>query len=50
MKCAVIKDVYDDLRCISEPAGALSVAGMKKYVEQHGVENQRLVSIVSGPT
>lgn len=46
--CAAIKDVYDDLRCISEPAGALSVAGMKKYVERHGIENQRLVSIVSG--
>ena len=46
--CAAIKDVYDDLRCVSEPAGALSVAGLKKYVEQTGVSDQRLVAIVSG--
>ena len=46
--CAAIKDVYDDLRCVSEPAGALSVAGMKKYVAQHGISGQRLVSVVSG--
>lgn len=46
--CAAIKDVYDDLRCVSEPAGALSVAGLKKYVQQHGVTDQRLVAIVSG--
>lgn len=46
--CAAIKDVYDDLRCVSEPAGALSVAGMKKYVEQHQIHGQRLVAVVSG--
>ena len=46
--CAAIKDVYDDLRCVSEPAGALSVAGLKKYVEAKGIADQRLVAIVSG--
>ncbi|MGB0957231.1 MAG: threonine ammonia-lyase, biosynthetic [Litorivicinus sp.] len=46
--CAAIKDIYDDLRSISEPAGALAVAGMKKYVERHGITGQRLVSVVSG--
>ncbi|KAF4124968.1 threonine dehydratase [Geosmithia morbida] len=30
--CAAIKDVYDDTRCSVEPAGGLSVAGLKKYM------------------
>ena len=29
--CAAIKDLFDDTRSIAEPAGALAVAGMKKY-------------------
>ncbi|KAH8144415.1 uncharacterized protein LAJ45_11583 [Morchella importuna] len=29
--CAAIKDVFQDTRSIVEPAGALAVAGMKKY-------------------
>jgi len=32
--CASIKDIFDDTRSIMEPAGALAVAGLKKYVEQ----------------
>ena len=30
--CAAIKDVFEDTRSILEPAGALSLAGLKKYV------------------
>src|SRR5690606_24227846 len=30
--CAAIKDVFEDTRSIAEPAGALAVAGLKKYV------------------
>jgi threonine dehydratase len=30
--CAAIKDIYEDTRSIAEPAGALSVAGIKSYV------------------
>ncbi|KPY32238.1 Threonine dehydratase, partial [Pseudomonas syringae pv. primulae] len=30
--CAAIKDIYDDTRSITEPSGALAVAGIKKYV------------------
>ena len=30
--CAAIKDIYEDTRSIAEPAGALGVAGMKRYV------------------
>ena len=46
--CAAIKDIYDDTRSITEPAGALSVAGIKKYVEREGVSDQVLVGIDSG--
>ena len=35
--CAAIKDIFDDTRSIAEPAGALGVAGLKKYVEREGV-------------
>ncbi|MFC2972186.1 threonine ammonia-lyase, biosynthetic [Azotobacter bryophylli] len=46
--CAAIKDIYDDTRSITEPAGALAVAGIKKYVEREGVSGQALVAIDSG--
>lgn len=46
--CAAIKDIFDDTRSITEPAGALAVAGMKKYIEDKKINNQRLVAIDSG--
>ncbi|GAA3926333.1 threonine ammonia-lyase, biosynthetic [Litoribacillus peritrichatus] len=46
--CAAIKDVFNDTRAISEPAGALSVAGLKKYVERDNVQGQNLVAVISG--
>ncbi len=46
--CAAIKDVFDDTRTIAEPAGALSVAGLKKYVGRESISEKRLVAIESG--
>ncbi len=47
--CAAIKDIFDDTRSITEPAGALAVAGIKKYAEQHSTdEGQTYVAINSG--
>jgi threonine dehydratase len=46
--CAAIKDVFDDTRTIEEPAGALSVAGIKKYVQREGSKDQTLIAIASG--
>jgi threonine dehydratase len=46
--CAAIKDIFEDSRVITEPAGALAVAGIKRYVEQYGVENESLIAINSG--
>jgi threonine dehydratase len=46
--CAAIKDIFDDTRGIAEPAGALSVAGLKHWVEREGAEGLSLVAIHSG--
>ncbi|PIE20369.1 MAG: threonine ammonia-lyase, biosynthetic [Neptuniibacter caesariensis] len=46
--CAAIKDIYDDTRSICEPAGALGVAGMKKYVDRENCNGQTLIAIDSG--
>ena len=45
--CAAVKDLYDDMRSIAEPAGALSVAGLKKVVEARGPQGPAVV-VVSG--
>ncbi len=45
--CAAIKDVFEDARCVAEPAGALAIAGMKRYLARaSGIESA--VAIVSG--
>jgi threonine dehydratase len=46
--CAAIRDIFDDTRTIEEPAGALAVAGLKKYVERGGWQGENLVAINSG--
>jgi threonine dehydratase len=48
--CAAIKDVFEDTRSIVEPAGALALAGLKKYVASHPSANtsRELVAIASG--
>src|SRR6202166_4813983 len=47
--CAAIQDVFEDTRSIVEPAGALAVAGIKKYAARsETTRGQRLVAINSG--
>ena len=46
--CAAIKDVFDDTRSIMEPAGALAVAGLKKYVAGLMAEDQTLIALTCG--
>lgn len=46
--CAAIKDIFDDTRTLTEPAGALGVAGLKKYREREGVTGQNMVPVVCG--
>ncbi|OLF54191.1 threonine ammonia-lyase, biosynthetic [Pseudomonas chlororaphis] len=46
--CCAMKDIYDDTRSITEPSGALAVAGIKQYVARHGARGETLVAIDSG--
>jgi threonine dehydratase len=46
--CAAIKDVFEDTRSILEPAGALSVAGVKAYTAREKLRGETLVAIASG--
>lgn len=46
--CAAIKDIFEDTRSITEPAGALAVAGLKKYAARENARNQTLIAIDSG--
>ncbi|MCP5150854.1 MAG: threonine ammonia-lyase, biosynthetic [Ectothiorhodospiraceae bacterium] len=46
--CAAIKDIFEDTRSIAEPAGALGVAGLKRYVEREGWTGRTLVAIDCG--
>ena len=46
--CAAIQDVFEDTRSIVEPAGALAVAGVKKFVAREGWRDKRIVAINSG--
>ncbi|MGD0961549.1 MAG: threonine ammonia-lyase, biosynthetic [Methylomonas sp.] len=46
--CAAIKDIFDDTRSVAEPAGALAVAGLKKFVERGEIAHATLIAIDSG--
>jgi threonine dehydratase len=46
--CAALKDVFEDTRSILEPAGALSVAGLKLWCERHRFHDRTLVAIACG--
>jgi threonine dehydratase len=46
--CAAIKDIFEDTRSIAEPAGALALAGLKKYVEREAISGKTLLAIDSG--
>ena len=46
--CAAIKDVFQDTRSILEPSGAMGVAAIKQYVQQHKLKGKTLVAITCG--
>lgn len=46
--CAAIKLGFNDTRCVLEPAGALAIAGMVKYIQENECKNQKFVVISSG--
>ncbi|KAF3168721.1 threonine deaminase [Orbilia oligospora] len=47
--CAAIKDVFEDTRAIVEPAGALALAGLKKYIgTRQTEETDAYTAVLSG--
>jgi threonine dehydratase len=46
--CAAIQDIFEDNRTIAEPAGALAVAGIKRYVARESCAGATLIAINSG--
>ena len=46
--CAAIKDIYEDTRSIAEPAGALGIAGLKRYVAREKTQHETLVAVDGG--
>ncbi|KAG6841896.1 hypothetical protein C0991_005626 [Blastosporella zonata] len=48
--CAAIKDVFEETRSITEPAGALSLAGLKHYIISNNLvgAQKKFVAVISG--
>ncbi|KAJ3062394.1 hypothetical protein HDU98_001736 [Podochytrium sp. JEL0797] len=46
--CAAIKDMFEDTRSVVEPAGALGLAGMKRYITDNKLEGKKFIAICSG--
>jgi threonine dehydratase len=46
--CTAIKDIFDDTRVIAEPAGALSVAGIRKYTKQYKLQGAVIGGVLCG--
>jgi len=46
--CAAIQDIFEDNRTIAEPAGALAVAGIKRYVAREQCRGRTFVALNCG--
>ncbi|QBB12302.1 threonine ammonia-lyase, biosynthetic [Edwardsiella piscicida] len=46
--CAAVKDLFEDVRAVAEPSGALALAGLKQYVQRHALRGERLAHVLSG--
>jgi len=46
--CAAIQDIFEDNRTIAEPAGALAVAGIKKYCARESCSDRTLIALNCG--
>ncbi len=46
--CAAIRDIFEDTRTVIEPAGALAVAGIRRYVDDRDVSGETLVALNCG--
>lgn len=46
--CAAVKDIFEDTRAIAEPAGAVGLAGMKKYLAENNLTGLDVAVTLSG--
>ncbi|KAJ2918570.1 hypothetical protein MD484_g1846, partial [Candolleomyces efflorescens] len=48
--CAAIKDIFEETRSITEPAGALALAGLKRYILENNLvgAQKKFVVVISG--
>jgi threonine dehydratase len=46
--CAAIKDIFEDTRTVVEPAGALALAGAKRWLGRRRLEGKTVVAVVCG--
>lgn len=46
--CAAIQDIFEENRTITEPAGALAVAGIKKFIARENWTGRSIIAINSG--
>lgn len=46
--CAAMKDLFENVRAIAEPSGALALAGLKKYIKQYQLQGEKLATVLSG--
>lgn len=48
--CAAIRDTFEDTRTVPEPSGALSLAGLKRYIIHHNLQGsgKKFACVVSG--
>ena len=46
--CAAIKDIFEDTRTVLEPAGALALAGAKRWIARRSARGRTLVVLATG--
>lgn len=46
--CAAIQELFEETRVVVEPAGALALAALKRYVQTTGARDQNLVALACG--
>ncbi|MBI2384061.1 MAG: threonine ammonia-lyase, biosynthetic [Gammaproteobacteria bacterium] len=46
--CAAVRDMFYEKRALPEPAGALAIAGIKRWVHERGASGKTLIGVVSG--
>ena len=45
---AAVRDIFEDVRAVPEPSGALALAGLKIYAAEHKIVGERLACVLSG--